>query len=259
MSLNLGWKDEDRDANVAENRRRFLRAVSGDLHGGSEFSLVTVRQVHRETVQVVRKSDRLLEMENGRATLEGDGLLTDVPGMVLGIQVADCVPVLVADVSRRVVGAFHAGWRGTLAGIARRGIDKMQAEYGSRPADLIAAIGPSIGPCCYSVGDEVRWGFAGQFEYGAELFRERHVWSGRELEDEAGSGAGNRVRVYLDLWEANRRQLMDAGISENAVTVLHECTACARDGGGEMKYFSHRAERGFAGRMMGAIGIAAAP
>lgn len=262
-SLNLGWKEEDADRNVEENRRRFVAGFCGDLRGAKRFSLVTMRQVHSDAIQTVRGGDGPLETVNGRAVFEGDGLVTDVPGLLLGVQVADCVPVLVADVSRRVVGAFHAGWRGTLAGIVGRGIDKMQADYGSRPADLIAAVGPSIGPCCYSVGDEVRRSFEEGFGYGRALFEER---SGPLQEDvvnghaeSEGGGARDRMHVYLDLWEANRRQLAHAGVAEDAVTVLRECTACAREEGGERRYFSHRAERGLAGRMMGGIGIVGDP
>ncbi len=238
-SLNLGWKADDEDANVAENRRRFLLEVCGDGDGGDAFSLVTVRQVHSDGVRVVRAADGPLRTENGRAVLEGDGLLTDVPGRMLGIQVADCVPVLVADVRRRAVGAFHAGWRGTLARIVERGVARMGEEYGSRPEDLVAAIGPSIGPCCYVVGAEVREGFLGEFPYGPELFR-----------DAAGEGG-----VSLNLWEANRRQLLEAGVAGERVSVLGECSACARKAEGERRYFSHRAERGVAGRMMGVIGV----
>lgn len=270
-SLNLDWKDDDEKTNVAENRRRFLRAIAGDGDGGRGFSLVTVRQVHADEIQVVRSGDGALATDDGRAVLEGDGLITDVPQVMLGIQVADCVPVLVADVQRRVVGAFHAGWRGTLAQIVERGIDRMRTEYGSRPTDLIAAVGPSIGPCCYSVGDEVRGGFVERFDYGSELFREVRRCDGKKAETgEAGVGSAiawneaagvaqgealGGTQVFLDLWEANRRQLIGAGIPADAVTVLCECTACARDERGAMKYFSHRAEQGFTGRMMGAIGV----
>ncbi len=256
-SLNLGWKEEDTDANVSENRRRFLRAICGDLHGESLLSLVTVRQVHAEAVQVVRKGGGPLATENGRAILEGDGLVTGTAGIMLGIQVADCVPVLVADVSRRVVGAFHAGWKGTLAQIAEHGIARMRDVYGSRPEEMVAAIGPSIGPCCYSVGEEVRSGFEGQFGYGAELFQKRaesRIGSDAGARDEEDTSA-SETQLYLDLWEANRRQLIKAGVPAESVTVMKECTACARDGHGERKYFSHRAERGLAGRMMGVIGV----
>jgi len=136
------------------------------------------------------------------------------------------------------VGAFHAGWRGTVERIVEQGIEAMRREYGSRAEDLEAAVGPSIGVCCYEVGDEVREKFDAEFDYGGELFR-------------ADSG-----QMYVDLWEANRRQLLDAGVAAEKIAVVGECTACARDVGGARKYFSHRAERGVAGRMLNVVGIA---
>jgi polyphenol oxidase len=151
-SLNLGWTKEDDAAAVTENRRRFLAGVRGRDGGGS---LVGVRQVHSDVVRVVRERDGALEgrlqTAEGKAVLEGDGLMTDVPGVLLGMGTADCVPVLVVDVRKKVVAAFHAGWRGTVAGIVEKGVAKMGAEYGSRVEDLVAAVGPSIGACCYAV------------------------------------------------------------------------------------------------------------
>jgi YfiH family protein len=213
--MNLGFtKDDDREI-VEQNRKRFFGGVGGTPHG------VTLRQVHGTGVVRVKRGD--LPLDGG---LEGDGLVTDVPGVLVAVQVADCVPVLVADTRRRAVGAFHAGWRGTAAGMARIGVERMQEEFGSAPEDLVAAIGPSIGVCCYEVGEEVRTAFGDD-----SLFQ---GWN-------------------VDLWEANRRQLVGAGVG--AVSVVGECSACAREGG-RRKYFSHRAEKGFTGRMMAAIMVA---
>jgi hypothetical protein len=156
---------------------------------------------------------------------------------MLGVQTADCVPVLIADVNKRVVAAIHAGWRGTVARIVEHGIATMREVYGSRPEDMVAAVGPSIGACCYAVGDEVRSNFGAQFKYAEALFRTT----------EGG-------QMHLDLWEANRRQLLDAGVPEAGITVMGECTACAV-AQQERKYFSHRAEHGFTGRMMSVIGV----
>lgn len=243
-SLNLGWTKEDDPALVAENRRAFLREVQGDCGDEAGARMVTLMQVHAARVLRIREEDGVgeggLESAEGRAVLEGDGMMTDLSGVMLGIQTADCVPVLVADVERRAVAAFHAGWRGTVAGIVEHGIGRMREEYGSRPEDLIAAVGPSIGACCYSVGQEVRSEFGAGFGYAEELF---HTVGGQ---------------MHLDLWEANRRQLLDAGVKAERVAVVGECTACAVSGG-ERKYFSHRAERGFAGRMMSAVGVASLP
>jgi YfiH family protein len=237
-SLNLGWTKEDDPAAVAENRRRFLGGVCGAQDG---FSLVGVRQIHSGVVHVVRQGDGALEGRlqtvEGKAVLEGDGLMTDVPGVLLGVGTADCVPVLVVDVEKRVVAAFHAGWRGTVARIVEHGVARMGEEYGSRVEDLVAAVGPSIGACCYTVGDEVRAEFGGQFGYADSLFHDE----GREMR--------------LNLWEANRRQLLDAGVSEARISVVGECTACARDADGARRYFSHRGEKGVAGRMLNVVGV----
>ena len=159
--------------------------------------------------------------------------MTAAAGLLLGIQIADCVPVLVVDVERRVVAAFHAGWRGTVAGIVERGVAAMGAEYGSRSEDLVAAVGPSIGACCYAVGDEVQGEFRQAFPYSEELFR----------------------GMRLDLWEANRRQLTASGVSPDRITVAGECTACSRNQDGSRRYFSHRDEKGFTGRMLTLVGL----
>ncbi len=240
-TLNLGWTKEDNPASVAENRKRFVRAVCDE---NADSVLVGVRQIHSGIVRAVRQEDGAVEgnlqTADGRAVLEGDGLITDVPGVLLGVGTADCVPVLVVDVTRRVVAAFHAGWRGTVARIVEHGVARMQAEYGSQAADLVAAVGPGIGPCCYTVGEEVHAEFRKQFVYSKELF-------------DRASDAGE---IRLNLWEANRRQLLDAGITEARISVMGECTACARSQAGAMRYFSHRAEHGIAGRMLNVVGVA---
>ena len=284
-SLNLGWTQQDDPANVAENRRRFMAAVfSQPINSGTpsisgpsdpcsllpDPSLVTLRQFHSGMLRTVEREDLAqparLQTADGRAVLRADGMMTDVPGVFLGIQTADCVPVLVADVRRRAVAAFHAGWRGTLARIVERGIGAMRLRYGSRPEDLVAAIGPSIGPCCYAVGEEVRFQFESQFAYAPDLFSE--VFDSDPVRDKypllfltarAPGHSNIGPQIHLDLWEANRRQLLDAGVPASRITVVGECTACAGLGtAAGRKYFSHRAESGFTGRMMAVIGVAEA-
>jgi YfiH family protein len=232
--LNLGFTLDDDPAKVRENRRLCLETVAAT---DQSFSLVTVRQVHGTRIKVVETCAPDLATEDGRATIEADGLMTAAPAMMLGIQAADCVPVLVADVRRRVVAAFHAGWRGTVAGIVKQGIAQIGVGIASDPEDLIAAVGPSIGSCCYAVGDEVRDAFHQAFPYAADLFIQR-------------DGA-----LYLDLQEANRRQLHAAGLAPQAITVIGECTGCTCFPDGRRKYFSHRIDRGITGRAMGMIGI----
>jgi len=257
-SLNLGWTKDD-PKKVAENRRRFVPAVAGTRAA----RLVTLRQTHTGLVRVIEADDSPLETAEGKAVLRGDAVMTEVPGMLLGVQVADCVPVLVADPKRKAVAAFHAGWRGTLKRIVERGIGRMRLRYGSRPEDLVAVVGPSIGACCYSVGEEVKHEFESQFAYWKELFSE--VYDSDPVKEKypllfltarAPGHSNIGPQIHLDLWEANRRQLLDAGLSEKKVTVIGECTACTRVKSGALKYFSHRGESGFAGRMIAAIGVA---
>jgi YfiH family protein len=231
---NLGWTAEDDLAVVAANRRSFVEALAGD----AGFELVTVRQVHGAVVHPVELGCGPLSTPEGKAVLQGDGLVTSQAELMLGVQTADCVPVLIADTRTRAVGAFHAGWRGTVARIVEQGVATMAREFGSKPEDLIAAVGPSIGPCCFEVGEEVREEFERGFERAREIIAD---------------GVGGKARV--DLWEANRRQLLAAGVPAGAITVVGECTACAQTEDGRRKFFSYRAEKGVTGRMLNVIGV----
>jgi YfiH family protein len=255
---NLGWTEQDAEENVAENRRGFVEAVAGK----ARVELVTVRQIHSGLIRVVEKNHSPLTAKNGRAVLRGDASMTDVPGLLLGVQTADCVPVLVVDTKKKVVAAFHAGWRGTLKRIVERGVGTMQLRYGSRPKDLIAAIGPAIGACCFAVGDEVRWEFESQFAYAPKLFSEvydsdpvREKYPLLFLTARAPGHSNIGPQTHLDLFEANRMQLIDAGVRDKNIHVVGECSACTYTLDERRKYFSHRAEHGFTGRMMGVVGI----
>ena len=238
---------------MAANRELFVSAVS---EGKDILGLVTLRQIHSSLIRRVQAKDvHGYEMP---AALKGDGLMTDEPGVLLGIQTADCIPVLLADRKQRAVAAFHAGWRGTLARIVENGVGRMRLEFGSRPEDLIASIGPGIGQCCYAVGEEVQQEFESQFAYAAELFREvydsdqvRNKYPMLFLTARAPGHSAIGPGIHLDLAEANRRQLLAAGVKEAAIFMTGQCTGCHTD-----RFFSHRIERGFTGRMMSVIGIA---
>jgi hypothetical protein len=259
--LNLSWTQDDDMKSVTENRRRFLRAVAGT----AKCELVTVRQIHSPIVRVIRRekkhwmvdgrSVKSLASADGRAVLRGDGMLSDVPGLLLGIQTADCIPVLIGDRRSGAVGAFHAGWRGTLARIVERGIGMIQKEFGARVEDIVAAIGPGIGPCCYAVGEEVRQEFESQFAYARELFTEvydedpvRTKYPLLFLTARAPGHSPIGPQLHLNLWDANRRQLLDAGVPARQISVVKLCTACDTT-----RFFSHRAEHGFTGRMLNVI------
>ncbi len=258
---NLGWTEDDDPAAVAENRRRFVQAVCGDpLQERAE--LVTIRQFHSGMVRVVERTAKPLATPEGKAALRGDGLMTSEPGLMLGVQTADCVPVLLADTRTRAVAAFHAGWRGTLTRIVERGVGAMRLQFGSRPKDLVAAIGPCIGACCFAVGEEVRAEFESQFAYAAKLFSEvyetdpvRQKYPMLFLTARAPGHSSLGPQIHMDLWQANRRQLLDAGLRRKAITLAGECTACTRLANGRRKYFSHRAEHGFTGRMLSVVGV----
>ncbi len=235
--LNLGFTPEDERETVSENRRLLLDHLLGPGRAASAC-LVTLRQTHSATVHRVDGAPAV--------GLEGDGLMSDTPGVLLGILTADCVPVLVLDPVRRAVAALHAGWRGTAQQIVERGVHRMQQEFGSRPEELLAAIGPAIGPCCYTVGEEVRDAFAARLAYAGELFAEVE----RPAPD-PGALANKPVRALrLDLAEANCRQLLRAGLAATHVTRIGGCTGC-----GTGSFFSHRAEHGSTGRMMALIGV----
>jgi purine-nucleoside/S-methyl-5'-thioadenosine phosphorylase / adenosine deaminase len=247
-SLNLGFTKDDLRANVERNRKAVLVAA-GAASKSKPWPLITLRQVHSDLIHVVRsrKSERFV----------GDGLITDLRGVALGILTADCFPVLLVDTKKKAVGAFHAGWRGTVKRIVEKGAGIMRLEFGSRPEDIHAAIGPGIQNCSFEVGEEVEEQFHSQFEYAAALFhrvqesdavRERYPML---FMNQRAPGHGDPcIKLHLDLREANRRQLLAAGVPEENITALKDCTVCQL-----RKFFSHRAERGKTGRQMALIGI----
>jgi len=247
-SLNLGYTKDDTRAMVEQNRRRLLLAL-GACDKKHPWPLITLKQLHSDLIQVVKSGEP--------AQLAGDGLVTNVPHIMLGVQTADCFPVLLVDRKHRAVGAFHAGWRGTVKRIVEKGVGIMRQEYGTDPLDVNAVIGPGIGKCCYAIGDEVRAGFESQFDYAGELFQEfyspdaiREKYPLLFLNARAPGHGEPATKLHLDLVEANRRQLLRAGVHEKKIVVLQHCTSC-----NPKRFFSHRAEKGVTGRMMSVIGL----
>jgi YfiH family protein len=245
--LNLGFTSSDDPQHVTENRSLFVNAAAGSTE---ILGMVTLRQIHSSLI-------RRVTAEDISTSLKGDGLMTDQPGVLLGIQTADCIPVLVADRKKRAVAAFHAGWRGPVARIVENGVGRMRVEFGSKPEHLIASIGPGIGQCCYSVGDEVREQFESQFTYAPELFHEvydsdpvKEKYPMLFLTARAPGHSDLGPSMHLDLVEANRRQLLSAGLKKGSIFMTGQCTGCNTD-----RFFSHRIERGFTGRMMSVIGV----
>ena len=226
---NLGFTKGATRAAVRRNRLKFLRALSGAR--GRASQLVTLKQLHSDLIHRVDGPPK--------AALQGDGLITDVPGLLLSIQTADCLPIFLVDSKHRAIGALHAGWRGTLARIAEKGVGLMWQHFGSRARDLVAAIGPGIHACCYEVGGEVR---------DSDPVREKYPLL--FLTARAPGHSELPPRIFLDLVKANVRQLKDAGLRPANIHASPLCTACRTD-----LFFSHRAEQGKTGRMLGAIGI----
>jgi YfiH family protein len=246
--LNLGFTASDDRKIVLRNRQLLAEAVSGDL----ATPLVSLRQIHSSVLVHATAADAARPQP-----WKADGLMTDEPGILLAIQTADCIPVLVADRKRRAVAAFHAGWRGTVKRIVQAGIGRMRLEFGSKPEDLVAAIGPGIGACCYAVGEEVLSEFESQFLYGSDLFRMvddydavHHKYPMLFLTQRAPGHSPIGPSLHLDLVEANRRQLLAAGLKPRSIKVVGGCTNCQRE-----LFFSHRGSQGHAGRMMSVIGI----
>jgi YfiH family protein len=249
-ALNLGFTKQDSRAAVERNRELFLKEL-GAINGRKNWPLVSLRQIHSD---LIHRVDRL-----PGNVLAGDGLVTDTPGLVVAVQTADCLPIILADRKLRAVGVFHAGWRGTVKRIVEKGVGEMRKHFGSNPRNLVAAIGPGVQGCCYDVGEEVRRKFEMQFAYADSLFREvkesdpvREKYPLLFLTARAPGHSELPVKLFLNLVEANRRQLLDAGVLAKNIDASAPCSACHTE-----TLFSFRAEKGVTGRMMGAAGIKA--
>jgi len=256
-ALNLGFTQHDTRAAVERNRELFLKKL-GAGSSRSRWPLVSLRQIHSD---LIHRIDGLPADQVTKAPMAGewvgDGLVTNIPGVIVAVQAADCLPIILADRKRRAVGVFHAGWRGTVQRIVEKGVGEMRKCFGSDPRHLVAAIGPGVQGCCYEVGDEVRTRFDAQFAYAETLFREvkesdpvREKYPLLFLTARAPGHSELPVKLFLDLVEANRRQLLDAGVSAMNIDTTALCTACHTD-----LLFSFRAEEGVTGRMMAAAGI----
>lgn len=248
-SLNLGFTAHDTRRAVENNRAAFLRALGARNGKGQLWPLVTLRQIHSDLIHHVSSAPE--------HPLVGDGLITATPGLVLAVQTADCLPVILVDAKRGAVGVFHAGWRGTVKRIVEKGVGEMRRWFGTSPRDLRAAIGPGVHACCYKVGDEVRVKFESQFDYAGELFHEvkesdpvREKYPLLFLTARAPGHSELPTSLFLDLVEANRRQLLAAGVPAKQIAASELCTSCRTD-----LLFSHRAENGKTGRMLAAAGL----
>jgi hypothetical protein len=250
--LNLGFTEWDARRRVTQNRLLFQRAL-----GGARMPLLTLWQIHSDVAHLFATAPRMphrmpQRMLNNDAP-RGDAAITQQAGLLLGIQTADCVPILLVDCARRVVAAVHAGWRGTLARVVDKALGRMRLEFGTQPQEVIAAIGPAIGRCCYEVGPEVAQAFAGQFARAEEWIDGALAEEPNPLQWLNRMPPGHQpppARVRLDLPAANRWQLASAGVLPRNISVSSLCTACRTD-----LLFSYRREGPGTGRMMAAIGV----
>lgn len=226
-TLNLGANRGDDPDNVRENFSWFCSAVWAD-----EEALVKNRQVHGSLIRPVTAADIIPDPAQP-GTCEADGLITDVPGLCLTVFSGDCIPILLYDPVRRCVAAAHAGWRGTAAGIAARAAEAMVRDYGCAPENILAAIGPGIGPCCFETHGDVPDGLrAGLGEDAAPFIRPL-------------SDAG---KFSVDLKGANARFLRKAGLRWEHIALCGACTACNLD-----EFWSHRVQGNARGSMAAVI------
>jgi len=245
--LNLGFTEWDTKENVLENRRRFQSAL-----GASNLKLISLRQIHSDVIHLFDTAPA--KPCQGLPAAAGDASITNRPGLLLAVQTADCVPILLIDPKKRAVAAVHAGWRGTLARIVVKAIGQMQMQFQCNPADLLAAIGPSIGGCCYEVGTEVATQFLSQFAEAPQWFDEFRTGDEPNpvqwLNMMPPGHQPPPKNVLLDLRKANRAQLLGAGLRAPNIFVSDLCTACRRD-----LLFSYRKEGPQSGRVLSVIGI----
>ena len=224
-SLNLNFSVGDKHDNVIENYKIIAKALNINFE-----NLVLSSQIHESEIKCVNKSDRGKGITQSRDYEGIDGLITNEPEVALVTLYADCVPLFFLDPVKRVVGLAHAGWKGTVKEIGRKMVEKFVNQYRSNKEDILVGIGPSIGDCCYEVGEEV-----------VEQFK------GIKASDNNIISKSN-LKYMLDLWSINKDILIESGIKENNIVVTDICTNCNKD-----YLFSHRGHHGKRGGMAAII------
>lgn len=229
-SMNLSFSRGDERGAVLENYRRIADAIGFDLE-----CIVTSDQTHTANVRVVTEADKGCGLTRARPYQDVDGMITNVPGLMLATFYADCVPLYLADPVKKAVGLSHSGWKGTVGKIGLATVRAMEREYGTDPKDLVVAVGPSICQACYEVGEDV----IGEFERAFS----RDLWDKLFYRKTDG-------KYQLDLWEANRQVFMEAGVDAAKITLPGICTCC-----NPQFLFSHRASKGKRGNLGAFLGL----
>ncbi len=228
--LNLAGFNEDTAENILENRHRFLKLFPGT------WTFAGCWQVHGADLRLVKSAEEAKPAENQLGeTVYCDAVVSNAEHVLAGVKTADCVPLLIGDSKTRSFAAVHAGWRGTLAEVARVAVRRMKDEYGARPENLRVAIGASAGPCCYEVGADVIDAFMSKFPAAERLFT-----------------ATSPNHALIDLLSANRDQLVAEGVTGDRIHIAPLCTICRND-----LFFSYRKEKklqGKVGRLMAVVG-----
>lgn len=223
-TMNLSFSRGDKEEAVRENFRRMAKAL--DVQ---EDSFVFAMQTHTANVREVTLEDKGKGLVRPLDYADVDGLVTNVPGLCLATFYADCVPLFFVDPVHQAVGLSHSGWRGTVGKIGKKTVEKMQKLYGTNPADVLAAVGPSICQDCYEVSEDV----IDEFRRG---FSERH-WDSLFYKKQDG-------KYQLNLWRANELVLLEAGVTKEHMAVTNVCTCCNSE-----VLFSHRASKGKRGNL----------
>ena len=240
-TLNLSFARGDREEAVRENFRRLAAEL-----GAGEDRFVFTDQTHTTNIRVVTEEDAGKGLVRPKDYTDVDGLVTDVPGIVLSVFTADCVPVFLADPVHRVIGLMHSGWRGTAGRISEKALRLMKERYGTDPADVICAIAPSICQECYEISRDVAEIFGEAFSGHEEEILTSPLQKNGTEDPVTKYLAGGREddKFHLDLWQANRIVLEEAGALPSHIAVTDICTCCNPE-----ILFSHRASHGKRGNL----------
>lgn len=224
--LNLGFNTLDSDEDIIDN----FKIICGSLGTKIEDSVLSM-QTHKTDIRIVTSEDKGKGLTKKRDYEDVDGLVTNEKGLALFTFYADCVPLFFLDTNKQVVGVAHGGWRGTVGKIAGNMIEIMKDKYSSNPEDILVAIGPSIGSCCYEVGREVYDIFSENFTDLSTILKSK-----------------DQDKWTLDLWQANKIVLEESGVPSENISTSKLCTSCNND-----MFFSYRKEEGKTGRMAASI------